>query len=431
MENITFKLSKNGLQGEITIPGDKSISHRSIMLGSLARGQTEVKNFLTGEDCLRTINIFRQFGVMIELDGTNVTIESPGVKSFKEPTEPLYFGNSGTTARLMFGILPALPFHTVVHGDPHLTIRPMGRVVNPLRLMGATIDGRENGEFLPIAIRGKELNSIHYEMPVKSAQVKSAVLLAGLFANGKTTVVEETKTRDHTENMLAAFGADISVAKNEITITNKNRLTNTNVTVPGDISSAAFLLVAGAIVPDSKLTLKNVGLNDTRSGIIDVLRKMNAQIFISNERVSAGEKIGDITIHYSSLKAIVIDGNIIPRLIDEIPVIALLATQAEGTTVIKDAEELRVKETDRIKAVVENLITLGARIEETEDGMIIHGNTKLKGGKLLSYSDHRMAMMAVIASFVCTDKVWIDDTSSIAISYPEFFSDVKVLLEND
>jgi len=429
MEKITFKPSKNGLQGEITIPGDKSISHRSIMLGSLAEGKTEVKNFLTGEDCLRTINIFRQFGVTINLEGTDVTIKSPGVKSFKEPTEPLYFGNSGTTARLMFGILPALPFHTVVHGDPHLTIRPMGRVVNPLKLMGASIDGRENGEFLPIAIRGKELKGIHYEMPVKSAQVKSAILLAGLFATGKTTVIEETKTRDHTENMLAAFGANITVNKNEISITNQNLLTSTNVTVPGDISSAAFLLVAGAIVPNSELTLKNVGLNETRSGIIDVLQEMNAQISLSNERISAGEKIGDVSISYSPLKAIVIDGNMIPRLIDEIPIIALLATQAKGTTVIKDAEELRVKETDRIKAVVKNLTTLGANIEETEDGMIIHGNTPLKGGELLSFSDHRMAMMAVISSFVCTEKVWLDDTSSIAISYPEFFDDVRTLLK--
>src|SRR5690625_2794519 len=314
MEKITFKPSKNGLQGEITIPGDKSISHRSIMLGSLAEGKTEVKNFLTGEDCLRTINIFRQFGVTINLEGTDVTIKSPGVKSFKEPTEPLYFGNSGTTARLMFGILPALPFHTVVHGDPHLTIRPMGRVVNPLKLMGASIDGRENGEFLPIAIRGKELKGIQYEMPVKSAQVKSAILLAGLFATGKTTVIEETKTRDHTENMLAAFGANITVHQNKISITNKNNLTSTNVTVPGDVSSAAFLLVAAAIVPNSKLTLKNVGLNETRSGIIDVLRQMDAEITINNVRTSAGEKIGDISINHSPLKSTVIKGDIIPRL---------------------------------------------------------------------------------------------------------------------
>ncbi len=431
MNNTTFKPTKKGLQGKLMIPGDKSISHRSIMLGALAEGKMAIQNFLPGEDCLHTINIFRQFGVSIEQEGTDVTITSPGVHSFKEPTVPLYFGNSGTTARLMLGILSALPFHTLIYGDPHLTIRPMDRVVTPLSSMGAKIDGREEGKFLPIAVRGSTLQGITYEMPVKSAQVKSAILLAGLFANGKTTVIEQTKTRNHTENMLAAFGAHISVNGNEITITNQHQLKQKNITVPGDISSAAFFLVAAAIVPGSILTLKNVGLNDTRTGIIDVLQKMNANISIENIEISGGEKLGDITVSYSHLTSTMIEGDSIPRLIDEIPIIALLATQANGTTIIKDAEELRVKETDRINAVVTNLKMLGANIEETKDGMVIQGKTDLKGGKLLSYSDHRMAMMAVIATFICTEKVMIDDVSSIAVSYPNFFNDVRVVLGID
>src|SRR5690625_2430900 len=425
LHSIRVAPTKSSLTGEIQIPGDKSISHRSIMLGSIAKGTSVINNFLNGEDCLHTIDIFRNLGVDIQQNETEVTIYSTGIAAIKQPTVPLYFGNSGTTARLMLGILPALPFHTVIYGDPHLTIRPMDRVVQPLSLMGANIEGRMDGTYLPLAIRGAHLKGIHYTMPVKSAQVKSAVLLGGLFAKGETTVVEKTKTRDHTENMLAAFGADITVHGNEVTITNKNELQGTNVTVPGDISSAAFVLVAAAIVPNSVLTLKDVGLNVTRTGIMDVLHHMNANIDIKNKRISGGEELGDITVTYNDLKSTVIEGELIPRLIDEIPIIALLATQASGTTVIKDAAELRVKETDRIKAVVHNLTTLGASIEETEDGMIIHGKTPLTGGHLKSYSDHRIAMMAVIASLICERSVTLDDISSIAVSYPNFFDHVK------
>lgn len=422
---VTFPTLTSPLIGQIHVPGDKSISHRAIMLGSIAKGTTKIENFLDGEDCLHTIDIFRKMGVSIEQDGTNVTIESEGYKAFQEPLEPLYFGNSGTTARLMLGILSGLPFHTVLHGDPYLTVRPMDRVVIPLRKMGAQIDGRNNGSFLPLAIRGQQLQGIEYDIPVKSAQVKSAILLAGLFAEGKTTVRELAKTRDHTENMLRAFGANLQVNGNEITITNKNDLTAVDVTVPGDISSAAFFLVAASIVPNSELTLYNVGLNETRTGIIDVLNAMGANVTISNKRTSGGELLGDLTIRYSDLTGTTIEGDIIPRLIDEIPIIALLATQAEGKTVIKDAEELRVKETDRISAVVEVLTTLGAHIEEKEDGMIIYGKTPLKGGSIKSYSDHRMAMLGVIASFICEETVQMDDVSSIAISYPNFFEHVE------
>lgn len=427
---FTFSPLSKPINGEVYVPGDKSISHRAIMLGAIAKGKTVVDNFLTGDDCQKTIEIFRQFGVMIEQDNDQVIILSEGFSSFQEPSAPLYFGNSGTTARLMLGILSALPFHTVMYGDPHLTIRPMERVVTPLLQMGATIDGRNNGMYLPLATKGRQLKGIYYALPVKSAQVKSAVLLAGLFADGKTVVVEQTKTRDHTENMLRAFGAQLNVDGNTITIEGGQQLTAVNITVPGDISSAAFPLVAALIVPGSRLTLKNVGLNETRTGIIEVLEAMGANFTVSQERISGGERLGDITVQYSSLQSTTISGELIPRLIDEIPIIALLATQAKGTTVIKDAAELRVKETDRIKAVVEVLTILGANIEETSDGMIIHGKTALTGGKIKSYHDHRMAMMGVIASFICSDKVEIDDVSSIAISYPSFFEQMKEITDN-
>src|SRR5690625_4568278 len=297
------------------------------MLGSLAKGTTVITNFLNGEDCLRTVEAFRALGVEIEQQGTTITIQSNGMNELKEPTSPLYFGNSGTTARLMLGILSGLPFFTTIYGDPYLTQRPMDRVTNPLQKMGVTLDGRSKKRFLPISIRGGNLTGIHYELPVKSAQVKSAILLAGLFANGETTVVEKTKTRDHTENLLTAFGADIKRTNNEITITNKQPLVATDVFVPGDISSAAFLLVAAAIVPNSELTIKKVGLNETRTGIIDVLQDMGADLEITNEQHMSGELLGDVTITYANLTCTTISGDMIPRLIDELPIIALLATQ--------------------------------------------------------------------------------------------------------
>lgn len=427
MGNIQLKRVTAPLQGEVYIPGDKSISHRAIMFASLAEGKTEITNFLDGEDCLHTIDIFKKFGVQIEQTGTNVIVQSKGVHNFEEPKVPLYFGNSGTTARLLLGLFSGIPYFTTMHGDQYLTVRPMDRVVNPLTKMGAKIDGRQNGKYLPIAVRGKQLQGMTYEAPVKSAQVKSAILLAGLFAQGNTTVIELAKTRDHTENMLRAFGANIKTEGLSVTIEPVDTLKPVNVTVPGDISSAAFLMVAGAIVPNSSITLKNVGLNETRTGIIDVMQKMNAKMTITNQREISGEWLGDITVSYSTLKSMTIDGSYMARLIDEIPIIALLATQAEGTTVIKDAEELRVKETDRIKAVVDVLSTLGANIEETEDGMIIHGKTALRGGNISSYYDHRIAMMGAIAALIANSEVWIDDTDSINISYPAFFEHLNLL----
>jgi len=427
MGERTLHAAKQPLNGSIDIPGDKSISHRAVIFGSLAKGTTRITNFLDGEDCLRTVRIFQEMGVTITVEGTIVTITSDGVKSLQEPKNPLYFGNSGTTARLMLGLLAGLPFFSVAHGDPHLTIRPMDRVAVPLKEMGAKFDGRANGSFLPMSVRGSKLTGITYKMPVKSAQVKSALLLAGLLAEGQTTVIEETVTRDHTENMLRAFGADIHAEQGKATITNRGELRATDVVVPGDISSAAFFLVAAAIVPGSKLTLRRVGLNETRTGLLDVLEQMGAKFSISNRQETGGELYGDITIEYTKLKGTVIEGDIIPRLIDEIPIISLLATQADGKTVIKDAEELRVKETDRIAAVADVLTVFGAKAEETDDGLVIHGGSKLGGGSVKSYSDHRIAMMSAIASLITTSAVTIDDVSSINVSYPTFFEHMETI----
>lgn len=415
----------SGIIGEIEVPGDKSISHRAIILGSLAKGKTKIRHFLNGEDCLRTVDAFRAMGVAIEQDGETIIINSEGADALEEPIVPLNFGNSGTTTRLMIGLLAGLPFFTTIFGDASLSKRPMDRVVNPLVEMNAAFTGREEGRLLPIAIEGKQLKSIDYILPVKSAQVKSAILLAGLFAEGKTKITEKTKTRNHTETMLGAFGADIKVDGNTVSISNKQPLSATDVYVPGDISSAAFFLAGAAAKSNSHLVLKNVGLNPTRTGILDVLIEMGANLTIHNEKKVGGEIFGDITIQSGDLQAIEISGDIIPRLIDEIPIIALLATQASGKTIIRDAEELRVKETDRIAAVADVLSTLGANVTPTDDGLIIEGKTKLTGGKIKSYNDHRIAMMGAIASVFSDEEIIIDDISSVAISYPNFFTDFE------
>ncbi|MFD1065241.1 3-phosphoshikimate 1-carboxyvinyltransferase [Oceanobacillus locisalsi] len=429
MSYVQFEYTSPRLEGEVKVPGDKSISHRSIIFGSISHGITKVLNFLDGEDCLRTIDAFREMGVQIDIEGNTVHVHGNGLEGLKKPDKAIDFGNSGTTTRLMLGLLAGLPFETNIFGDPSLTKRPMDRVVVPLRKMGASIYGDANGNFLPITIHGGALQGITYQLPVKSAQVKSAVLLAGLLAEGETIVQEETETRNHTEVMLQAFGADLKQTEKGITVTNKGNLTACDVEVPGDISSAAFFLAAGAIVPGSTVTLKNVGLNDSRTGILDVLKQMGAAITIANERTTGGEKIGDLTIQYTALEGITIEGNIIPRLIDEIPILALLATQADGKTVIKDAEELKVKETDRIEAVCQNLQALGANITPTDDGMIIEGPTKLTGGTISSYMDHRIAMMGVIAALVSENPVKMDEKDSINISYPAFFDDLETILQ--
>jgi 3-phosphoshikimate 1-carboxyvinyltransferase len=426
-----LRTNVSSLRGTIEVPGDKSISHRAVMFGAIADGTTTISNFLAGEDCLSTIDCFRKLGVSITRNGSEVVVEGKGIRGLQEPTEILNVGNSGTTTRLLLGILAGCSFHACLIGDESIAKRPMARVTNPLREMGAKIDGREHGNYTPLSIRGGNLQAIRYTSPVASAQVKSAILLAGLMAAGTTTVIEPHKSRDHTERMLKAFGGEVVVDGLTVSVTGKQQLTGAHIDVPGDISSAAFFLVAGAIVPNSEITLKNVGLNPTRTGIIDVLKQMGADIAIENIRNEESEPMGDITVRTSELKGIEIGGELIPRLIDEIPIIALLATQAEGTTVIKDASELRVKETDRIATVVSELSQLGADIEATEDGMIIRGKTKLKANNIVvdSYGDHRIGMMLAIAACIVEGDLTLNRSEAIAVSYPSFFDHLQLLIK--
>ncbi|QPA32977.1 3-phosphoshikimate 1-carboxyvinyltransferase [Thermaerobacillus caldiproteolyticus] len=426
-----LRTNVSSLNGTIHVPGDKSISHRAVMLGAIANGTTKISNFLTGEDCLSTIDCFRKMGVSITQNGSKVVVEGKGINGLQEPKEILNVGNSGTTTRLLLGILASCPFHACLIGDESIAKRPMARVTKPLRMMGAHIDGRDHGNYTPLSIRGGSLESIQYESPVASAQVKSAILLAGLHARGTTSVTEPHQSRDHTERMVRLFGGEVVVDGVTVSVTGSQQLTATSIYVPGDISSAAFFLVAGAIVPNSEIVLKNVGLNPTRTGIIDVLQQMGADIVIENVRNEETEPLGDITIRTSELKGTEIGGALIPRLIDEIPIIALLATQAEGTTVIKDASELKVKETNRIDTVVSELRKLGADIEATEDGMIIHGKTPLKANGTIvdSHGDHRIGMMLAIAACIAKGEVFLQRPEAIAVSYPMFFAHLHSLIE--
>lgn len=421
--------NSDALKGEIKVPGDKSISHRAVMFGSISSGITRVDNFLPGEDCLSTISCFRRLGVEISQDGRQVTIMGKGVDGLKEPEETLYVGNSGTTIRLMMGILSGLPLQAELEGDESIAKRPMTRVTRPLSMMGASIAGRENGEFTPLTVTGQKLKGITYELPVASAQVKSAILLAGLQAEGETTVIEPVKTRDHTERMIRHFGGSVDRDGNAITVRGGQKLRGTDIEVPGDISSAAFFLAAGAIVPGSDIVLKNVGLNPTRTGIIDVLLSMGANITIEERGAKRSEPAGDIRIKYSRLKGTTVEGELIPRLIDEIPAIALLATQAEGRTVIRDASELKVKETNRIDTVVNELKKLGAIIRATEDGMVIEGKSPVKGGTVSAHGDHRIGMMLSIAALAASEDVLLEESESIAVSYPDFFRDLQSLIK--
>lgn len=424
-----LEYAQPSLEGAIRIPGDKSVSHRSIMFGAIAEGTTTVEGFLQSDDCLSTIDCFQKLGVEISIEGDKVNINSKGITHWKEPDEILYTGNSGTTTRLMLGILAGSSVSSVLIGDESIQKRPMRRVTDPLKQMNAKLIGRENGQFTPIAVEGTKLQAIHYTMPVASAQVKSAILLAALNANGETVVEEIETSRDHTEKMLEHFGANITVDNRTIRLLGGQKLNGTAVVVPGDISSAAFFLVAGAIVPSSKLTLTNVGLNPTRTGIMDVLQAMGASFTVNDAANSSHEEMGTIEIESSSLVGTEIGGELIPRLIDEIPIIALLATQANGKTVIKNAEELKVKETNRIDAVVNELKKLGANITATDDGMIIEGPTTLHGGDILTYGDHRIGMMAAVASLITTEPVTIDNAGCIAVSYPTFFEDISSVIK--
>lgn len=415
--DIVTKKDFKMLSGEVTIPADKSISHRAIIFSALAKGKSIIKNFSNGQDPRSTLNIFKQLGVQFEEEGTTVVVKSSGV--LQSSNSPLDCGNSGTTMRLMAGVLAGQKFNSTLIGDDSLSKRPMKRVIAPLEQMGGDI--QSNNFKAPLIISGKELKAINYNSPIASAQVKSCILLAGLNADGITTVTEPYTSRNHTEIMLKAMGANLSVEKTSVSI-EKSELEPIDIEIPGDISSAAYFICAGLIVPNSEIILKNVGLNPTRTGIIDVVKSMGGNIELLSERITCGERVGDILVKYSpNLKACKISGEIIPRLIDEIPVIAVLATQADGQTVISDAQDLRNKESDRISAVVTELRKLGAEIEETPDGMIISGKTYLKGEcDVETYHDHRLAMSLFVAGLITQKEIKINGFEWVNISFPEF-----------
>ena len=416
------------LKGSFELIGDKSISHRAVMFSSISKGDNKISNFLMGEDCLSTINCFRKMGVDIQIDGKDVYVKGNGLYGLKRPKEILDVGNSGTTIRLMMGILAGNKFDATLIGDNSIAKRPMKRVTDPLRLMGCNIEGKDDANYTPIKIYGGDLKAIDYHMPVASAQVKSALILASLYANDTSFIYEKVKSRNHTEIMLKSFGADINVENLKISVNPVNELFSQDIYVPGDISSAAFIIVSALITKGSEVIIKNVGLNETRTGIIDVVKNMNGNIEIINERLVGGELVGDLLVRYTKdLCATTIDKDIIPRLIDEIPVIAVLATQAEGTTIIKDAQELKVKESNRIKSMVENLKILGADIEELEDGMIIKGKSKLNGGKIKTFKDHRIAMAFSTLNLISAEKIKLDNEDCINVSFPGYFDLIKSL----
>ena len=425
---MKLKTNSKGLRGTIRVPGDKSISHRSIIFGSLAKGETKVYDILRGEDVLSTIQVFRDLGVSIQDDGDVIRIQGVGFQGLQAPSAPLDMGNSGTSIRLISGVLAGQDFAVTMVGDDSLSKRPMDRVAIPLRQMGVEIAGQGERDCPPLHEKGThQLQPIHYRLPVASAQVKSALIFAALQAEGKSTIIEKEKTRDHTEDMIRQFGGKIQVDGKTIHIQGGQEFKGQTVIVPGDISSAAFWLVAGLILPDSVIKIENVGINQTRTGILDVIQEMGGDLTIEDRDEKAVS--ASLTVKTSSLKGIRIDGELIPRLIDELPIIALLATQANGQTVIADAEELRVKETDRIQVVADSLNAMGANVVPMEDGMIITGPTPLHGADLETFGDHRIGMMAAIAALLVRDgNVVLDRAEAINTSYPGFFEDLETLL---
>lgn len=418
------------LRGEITVPGDKSISHRSVMLGSIAKGDTKISGFLTGEDCLSTIDCFKKLGIDIEVNGTDVTVHGKGLKGLSAPAETLDVGNSGTTLRLMSGILSAQPFTTRLTGDSSIQKRPMGRVASPLGLMGAKITSENEKMTAPLTIEGQSLHGIDYTLPVASAQVKSALILAGLYADGETRITEPEATRDHTEIMLNYLGADIRKEGDTIVVRPAAELTGKDITVPGDISSAAYFIAAALISKDSEVLIKNVGVNPTRTGIITAFKAMGGNIELTNERTVCGEPVADILVRSSRLHGVVIKGAIIPKLIDEIPVIAAAACYASGETGIADAAELRVKESDRIKTMAAELGRMGATVIQTDDGMIILGGIPLHGAVCESYNDHRVAMSVAVAALGAKGETQIKDCGCVDISFPGYFDALMSLRED-
>lgn len=427
-----MKLRTNAkqLKGYLKIPGDKSISHRSVIFGSLAQGVTTVYGILRGEDVLSTMQVFRDLGVEIKDEGDAVEIHGRGFDGLKAPQHALNMGNSGTSIRLISGVLAGQDFEVEMFGDDSLSKRPMDRITIPLRQMGVRVSGRTERDLPPLKMKGsKALKPIHYQLPVASAQVKSALIFAALQADGESVILEKEITRNHTEDMLRQFGGYLEVDGKEIRISGGQQLTGQTVTVPGDISSAAFWLVAGLIVPNARLTLENVGINETRTGILEVIEAMGGKIRLTDKDETA--KSATITVETSDLKGTEIGGDIIPRLIDELPVIALLATQAEGKTIIRDAEELKVKETDRIQVVADALTAMGANITPTEDGMVIEGKTSLHGAKVNTFGDHRIGMMTAIAALLVNDgEVELERAEAINTSYPSFFSDLESIIKD-
>jgi 3-phosphoshikimate 1-carboxyvinyltransferase len=417
-----IKLSKAGkIEGVIEVPADKSITHRAVMLSSIAEGESIVRNYLPSDDCIRTIEAFRQMGAEITADGKDLRVKGAGLR-LNKPQKEIYAGNSGTTARLLAGILSGQQFESVINGDASLLRRPMQRVIDPLSKMGAQFVS-DKGR-LPLTVLGKNpLRAIKYESDKSSAQVKSAALFAGLYADGKTTYSEPVKSRDHSEKMLAAFGAQIEVNGNEVSVYPAQKLNPLTIAVPGDISSAAFFIAAALIVPGSDLTIKNVNVNPTRDGLIEVLQKMGADISLSSLKDASGEPVADITVKYSKLKAVNLDAQIIPRMVDEIPIFALIASKADGISKVTGAGELRVKESDRITAIVSQFLKMGAEIEEFEDGFIIngHGGFIPAGCKAESFKDHRIAMTMAVASLISRGEMTIKDADCVNISFPGFY----------
>ena len=425
---MKLKTNIRHLYGSIQVPGDKSISHRSIIFGSLAEGETKVYDILRGEDVLSTIQVFRDLGVEIVDKDDVITIQGVGMDGLKAPQHALDMGNSGTSIRLISGVLAGADFEVEMFGDDSLSKRPMDRVTIPLKKMGVSISGQTERDLPPLHLKGtKNLAPIHYELPIASAQVKSALMFAALQAQGQSVIIDKECTRNHTEDMLQQFGGQLSMDGKKITVQGPQKLTGQKVVVPGDISSAAFWLVAGLIVPDSRVELKNVGINETRTGIIDVIRAMGGKLEITE--IDPIAKSATLTVESSDLKGTEIGGALIPRLIDELPIIALLATQAQGVTVIKDAEELKVKETDRIQVVADALNSMGAEITPTADGMIIKGKSSLHGARVNTFGDHRIGMMSAIAALLVRDgEVELERAEAINTSYPSFFDDLETLI---
>ncbi len=421
-ERIKIKQAK-GLGGKIRVPGDKSISHRAAILGSIAEGITRIKGFTDGDDCNRTLKAFRQMGVRIDMkkgEGPVIEIQGHGLCSLREPERIIDVGNSGTTIRLLTGLLSAQPFFSVLSGDSSVRNRPMKRVVEPLKKMGARIQGREEGNKAPLAIQGSSLIGINYDSPIPSAQVKSALLLAGLYAQGSTEVREPSPSRDHTERMLGLFGARIEAGKGSAKIVESDGLNAQEIDIPGDLSSAAFFLVAGLISKDSELTVSKVGVNPTRRGVIEILERMGGYLRLDNLQEKSGEPRADITVRSSKLKGVSIDGESVVRSIDELPILCGAAAVAEGETIIRGAGELRVKETDRLRAMAVELRKFGVEVEEYPEGMRIVGREKLKGSTCLSYGDHRVAMTLAILGLVAEGETVVEDTGCIKSSFPGF-----------